>query len=115
MPTYRFKATPAKLRADILILEKKKNGNNLQVHILKTQSRSKNLTAINGRLKAQKPRSENANDSRNGVVGCRRRLLFRRRTYIVKIFPKQPKIEQIMAPYAAIVELNSSMIGSVPS
>ena len=40
----------------------------------------KNLIAVNGKLKDEKQRSENANDIRNGVVECVRNVGFHNNT-----------------------------------
>ena len=72
-------------------------------------------TAIKGRLKTQKRRSDSAKDNKKGVVECRRKLVFLNNTIMVKILPKQPKTEQMTALQAAIWEFCSSMITSVKS
>ena len=82
---------------------------------LKGQSRSKNLAAVNGRLKDEKQKSEKASDNRNGVVEWFLRSFFRNRTMMVKRFPMHPNMLQIIAAQAAMLEMFLSNIGSVPS
>ena len=66
-----------------------------------------------GKLKAEKQKSEQANDSKNGVVECFLKLDFHNNTRIVKKLPMHPKMLQITAAHAATLEIFSSKITSV--
>ena len=75
----------------------------------------KNLIAVNGKLKDEKQRSENANDIRNGVVECVRNVGFHNNTKTVNEFPIHPRMLQVNAAYAATFDIFSSNITSVKS
>ena len=75
----------------------------------------KNLIAVNGKLKDEKQRSENANDIKNGVVECERNVGFHNNTITVNEFPIHPRMLQVNAAYAATVDIFSSNIISVKS
>ena len=83
---------------------------NLLGTYLNGQLRVKYLAASIGKLKAEKQKSEKANDSKNGVVECVLKVDFQNNTRIVKKFPKHPKILQITAAHAATLEMFSSNI-----
>ena len=68
----------------------------------------KNLAAVKGKLKAEKPRSEKANDNKNGVVECFLKVGLHNNTKIVNEFPTHPKILQITAAHAATLDMSSS-------
>jgi hypothetical protein len=59
------------------------------------------LTAVSGRLKMQKTKSETASDKRNGAVDCSLSRLLTLplvvNTRIVRPLPAMPRIEQTMA------------------
>ena len=80
---------------------------------LNGQLREKYLAATTGKLKAEKQKSEKANDSKNGVVECFLKVDFQNNTRIVKKFPIHPKILQITAAHAATLEMFLSKIISV--
>ena len=75
----------------------------------------KNLIVVNGKLKDEKQRSENANDIRNGVVECVRNVGFHNNTKIVNEFPIHPRILQSTAAHAATFDMFLSKIFSVKS
>ena len=75
----------------------------------------KNLAAVKGKLKAEKQRSEKANDNKNGVVECFLKVGLHNNTKTVNEFPTHPNTLQITAAHAATLDMSSSNNFSVKS